>query len=385
VRDAYHGRYLPSGHLVFMREEAIYAVAFDLDRLEVVGEPARAVESVQSILTTGGAQFACSDRGTLVYVPSPAATSSIQWFDHSGVRKPLRGVPGIYSAPSFSPDGRRLAMEIVEGRERDLWIYEWESDRLTRLTFDPASDSRPVWTPDGKRIVFDSTRGRNGIRNLYWQRADGTGEAEQLTSSENAQWPGSWHPDGKHLAFSEMSPATVRPDIMTLEMEGSEEQGWKAGKPRPFFESPYVENLPEFSPDGRWLAYMSNQTGRFEVYVRPFPGPGGIWQVSTQSGRYPVWSRVRRELFFWSSDERIMVAPYTVDGKEFRAEKPRPWSEARFPVPPRTFKIALHPDGERFAMVSPLRASDTKRDKVVLILNFFAYLRQIAPVGIRGR
>jgi serine/threonine-protein kinase len=320
-----------------------------------------------------------------VYVPSPAATATIQWVDRSGGIKTLRGTPGIYSGPSFSPDGRRLAMEIREGRERDLWLYEWESDRLTRLTFDPAWDSGPVWTPDGKRILFSSTRGTNGIRNLYWQRADGTGDAEPLTVSDRAQWAGSWHPDGRHLAFAEMDTATARPDIMILEMEGSEEQGWKPGKVMPLVESPYVDNLPEFSPDGRWLAYMSNQTGRFEIYVRPYPGPGGIWQVSTQSGRYPVWSRVRRELLFWSSDERIMVVSYTTDGKEFRAEKPRLWSEVRFPVPPRTYRIALHPDGERFAMVMPLSPAGTRRDKVVFILNFFDYLREIAPVRAAAR
>lgn len=379
VSDAYHGRYLPSGHLVFVREGALFAVAFDPDRLEVTGEPALAVESVRSSLTTHAAQFAHSDRGALVYVPSLGAESTIQWVDRSGNRKPLRNVPGIYIGPRFSPDGRVLVAEIDEGSERDLWTYEWESDRMTRLTFDPARDSQPVWTPDGKRIVFASTRGDNRTRNLYWLRMDGTGEVERLTVSENAQWAGSWHPEGKLLAFAEMSPATVRPDIMILPMEGSEELGWKPGKPSTFFESPFVDNMPEFSPDGRWLAFMSNRTGRFEVYVRPFPGPGGMWQVSTGSGRYPVWSRVRQELFFWASDERIMVVPYAVDGKEFRAEKPRPWSDGRFADASMTFSLSLHPDGERFAAVIPLTSWEAKRDKVVFILNFFDYLRRIAP------
>jgi serine/threonine-protein kinase len=275
-------------------------------------------------------------------------------------------------------------MDITEGREQDVWIYEWATERLTRLTFDPAQDTLPVWTPDGKRIAFSSTRGRNGVRNLYWQRADGTGEAERLTDSENHQWLGSWHPDGRHLAFAEMSTLTARPDIMILEMEGSEEQGWRPGKITRFVESPDVDNLPAFSPDGRWLAYMSNQTGRFEVYVRPFPGPGGIWQVSTQSGRYPVWSRVRRELFFWSSDETMMVVPYTVEGKEFRAERPRLWSEARVPGSTRLF-LALHPDGARFALVAPLVPFEARRNKAVLVLNFFDHLRSVAPRSLAAR
>jgi Tol biopolymer transport system component len=383
VRDAYHGRYLPSGHLVFIRDDALYAAAFDLDRLAVVGEPTRAVDSVQSSLLTGGARFSVSDQGTLAYVPGAALRSTIQWMDKSARLKPLREVPGNYSAPDFSPDGRRLAMDISDGREQDVWIYEWATERLTRLTFGPAPDSRPVWTPDGKRIAF-SRQGRNGVRNLYWQRADGTGEAEPLTESENVQWLGSWHPDGRHLAFSEMATATARPDIMILEMEGSEEKGWKPGKITRFFESPYVDNLPAFSPDGRWLAYMSNQTGRFEVYVRPFPGPGGIWQVSTQSGRYPVWSRVRRELFFVSNDETIMVVPYTVEGREFRAERPRLWSEARVPSSQRLF-MTLHPDGERFALVMPLAPIEARRNKAVLVSNFFDYLRSVAPAGAAAR
>ena len=378
VQGGYHGRYLPSGHLVYIREGALFAVAFDLDRLEVIGKPARAVASVLSTRTTRGAQFASSDRGVLAYVPSLAAESTLQWVDRSGNRKSLRDIPGIYNFPKFSPDGRVLAMDIVEGSERDLWAYEWEGDRLTRLTFDPSWDSRPVWTPDGRRIVFASTRGDKKTRNLYWQRADGTGEAERLTESENAQWPGSWDRSGKLLAFSELNG--TRPDVMILPLEGSEEQGWKPGKPRTFFESSYVDNNPEFSPDGRWLAYMSNKTGRFEIYVRPFPGPGGMWQISTESGRLPVWSRVRRELFYYANDQRIMVVPYTVDGDEFRAAKPRRWSDDQFAAPPDTFLFDVHPDGERFAVVtSLLSSSEARRDRVVFILNFFDYLRQIAP------
>jgi serine/threonine-protein kinase len=158
-------------------------------------------------------------------------------------------------------------------------------------------------------------------------------------------------------------------------MEGSDASGWKPGKPWVFLDSPMVENYPEFSPDGRWLAYMSNETGTFEIYVRPFPGPGGKWQVSTAGGKNPKWSPNRRELFYYVDDDRVMVVPYTVEGDKFQAEKARLWSEKRF----ASRLLDVHPDGDRFAVITNLRESDARQDKVVFIFNFFDYLRQVAP------
>ncbi len=382
LRGGYRGRYLPSGHLVYIREGTLFAAAFDLRRLEVTGAPARAVEGVTISSVTAGARFSHSDRGVLVYVPreSLAAEFSIHWLDSAGKMEPLREVPSDYSSPRFSPDGHRLAVDIGDGNQRDVWVYEWDRDTLSRLTFDPGRDDTPVWMPDGHRIAFASTRADKVTRNLYWQRADGTGDAERLTVSDNQQWPGSWHPSGKFLAFSEQSRQRGMPDIMILPIEGSEASGWKPGNPTVFLNEPFHENVPRFSPDGRWLAYMSNESGRFEVYVRPFPGPGGKWQVSTDGGGVQVWSRTRRELFYRALDDRIMVAPYTVDADLFRAEKARLWSERRFAAQPSAFTFDLHPDGLRFAVVTATQAqSEIKKDKVVFILNFFDYLRQIAP------
>jgi len=376
LQGGYHGRYLPSGHLAYIHDGTLFAAAFDLDRLEVAGPPAPAVEGVASSLTTAVAQFASSDRGALVYVPGESrdAEFSIDWMDGAGKTEPLRDVPSDYGSLRFSPDGHRLALDIGERDQRDVWVYEWERDTLSRLTFDPGRDTLPVWTPDGRRIAFASDRAEKGMRNLYWQRADGTGDAERLTVSNNNQWPGSWHPSGKFLAFSEISRQRSMPDIMILPMEGSEDSGWKPGNPTVFLNAPFVENNPAFSPDGRWLAYMSRESGEVEVYVRPFPGPGGKWQVSTSGGNFPIWSRIRRELFYLADDERIMVALYTVDGDRFRAEKARLWSEVA--VRPNT--VDLHPDGQRFAVVKAPETADAKQDHVVLILNFFDYLRRIA-------
>jgi Tol biopolymer transport system component len=201
--------------------------------------------------------------------------------------------------------------------------------------------------------------------------------------SKNAQLPGSWHPAGKYLAFYETNPQTGR-DIMILPMEGDEASGWKPGKPTVFLNSPADEVEPMFSPDGRWLAYHSNESGRFEIFVRPFPGPGGKWQISTPGGAYPTWSRIRHELFYTSPDNRIMVAPYTVEGDSFMAGKPRPWSERIIQPRPRLRSFDLHPDGERFAVSAAAQTpSEAPRDRVIFIFNFFDELHRIAPAGRR--
>jgi len=385
LQGGYHGRYLPSGHIVYIHDGTLFAAPFDLDRLQVTGPPAPAVEGVESSSASGGAQFSYSDRGALAYVPRNLdADLSIHWMGGDGTMQPLRAVPGVYGNPRFSPDGRRLAMDILTGNERDVWVYEWERDRLSRLTFDPGEDSRPVWTSDGRRIAFASARAQKGTPNLYWQRADGTGDAERLTESERMQWAGSWHASGKFLAFTEFSPQTSSQDIWILPMEESDAS--KPGEPWVFLSTPFSETGPQFSPDGRWLAYHSNESGRFEVYVRPFPEPGGRWQVSTEGGLSSMWSRTRPELFYRALDLRIMVAPYTVDGDEFRAGNAARWSEARILANPRTVFYDLHPDGQRFAVIGALEAEEARQDHLVLVLNFFDYLRRIAPAqGSRSK
>ena len=168
---------------------------------------------------------------------------------------------------------------------------------------------------------------------------------------------------------------------MVLPIEGDDATGWKPGKPTVFLNSPFVEREPMFSPDGRWLAYESNESGRYEVYVRPFPGAGGKWQISTDGGFVPTWSRTRRELFYATPDQRIMVASYTVESDSFRADKPRLWSEVRFTLRPGAARsFDLHPDGDRFALAAvPETQTDAKRDKLVFVFNFFDELRRIAP------
>jgi serine/threonine-protein kinase len=381
-RGGYHARYVPSGHLTYIHEGTLFAAPFDLDRLETSGQAAPIVEGVVSYPSgvgprNGAAQFALSDTGALVYVPgeSTSSNSPIHWLAPDEKTQLLRPAPANWSSIHFAPDGRRVAMHINDGTQSDIWIYEWDRDILSRLTSDPATDENPVWTPDGRRIVFASRRWGNAL-NLYWQRSDG-GEAQRLTESTNNQWPASWHPDGKLLAFWENNPKTGS-DLMLLSVEGDEATGWKAGQPRPFLNDASASTEPMFSPDGRWLAYFSNETTRVEVYVRPYPGPGGEIQISTGGANAPAWSRSRRELLFRGLDGTIMVAPYSIEGDVFRPEKPRPWTGTRVLGRSGQRVWDLHPDGQRAAGAVADESTVSRVDKVVLVLNFFDELRRIA-------
>jgi Tol biopolymer transport system component len=307
LHGGFYARYLPSGQVVYMHEGTLFAVPFDLKRLEVTGQPAPILEGVLTVPLYAGAQFSFSETGSLAYVPgrSGGVNVSIYWMDREGKFTPLRETPGDYRNPALSPDGKRLALDIGDAKRRDIWVYEWERDALTRMTFAGEANAYPVWTPDGKRIVY-SSREKSGAYNLWWIRADGAGAAQRLTESKNPQYALSWRPDGKFLAFHEINPSTGV-DVMTMPIEGDEKSGWKPGEPKPFVNSVFTEAEPAFSPDGRWIAYVSNESGSYEVYVRPFPGPGGKWQVSTGAGTYPKWSRNGKDLFYRTVDSKIMV------------------------------------------------------------------------------
>ena len=329
MRGAYYGRYVPSGlatpkrseggHLLYMQQGTLFAVPFNLDRLETAGQAVPAIDGLAANPAVGSASVAFSSDGTLVYVPGSAQsnTNSIEWMTRDGKTSPLRAVKAGWANPRFSPDGQKLAMDITDGKQRDIWVYDWARDRLTQLTFDAGNDRFPVWTPDGKRIVFGSDRATQGVINLYWVNADGAGEPRRLTDSPNQQQPVSWHPNGRFLAFHENRGGSTGIDLMMLPMEGDAVRGWTPGTPTAFLATPAIEVLPSFSPDGRWLAYQSNEGGLFEIYVRAFPGPGGKWRVSSDGGVWPIWSPAGRELLFlnpsspksWSRRTRWRATP----------------------------------------------------------------------------
>jgi serine/threonine-protein kinase len=380
VRGGYYGRYVPSGHLLYVQQGTLFAAAFDLDRLETIGQAVPALEGVAADPGAGGAQVAFSADGTLVYVPGEAAAAAqpIDWMTRDGKVSTLRAERAAWANPVFSPDGQRLALDISDGKQRDIWIYEWARDTLTQLTFESGNDGRPVWTPDGRRIVFSSDRAEPGTNNLYWANADGTGEVTRLTESPESQFAFSWHPGGRFLAFVANRGATSW-DLMILPMEGDASQGLTPGKATVFLGPPGTQVYPMFSPDGRWIAYMSFEAGNADVYVRPFPGPGGQWRISTGGGSFPLWSATARELLFLSQG-KVMFAPYSVVGDSFRADAPRPWSPTGLRGIGVSYPYDLHPDGKRLALIAAPEQSDAlAQDKVVFFFGFGEHLKKIAP------
>jgi Tol biopolymer transport system component len=381
VRGGYYGRFLPSGHLIYMQQGALFAIRFDLGRLETVGQPVPALEGVAANVTSGGAQLALSSDGTLVYVSgsAAAATNPIDWMTRDGKTLALRAARADWTTPRFSPDGTKLAFDIADGKQRDIWVYEWAKDSLTQVTFDPGEDRNPVWTPDGRRLAFSSDRANPDIRNLYWVNADGTGDVTRLTESGENQIAFSWHPSGAFLAFQTLREGTSW-DLMVLPIQGNARQGFSPGAPTAFLATPASELWPMFSPDGRWIAYGSTEGGNFDIYVRPFLGPGGKWRVSAEGGSYPRWSAATRELLFLNpAQNKVMFAAYNVSGHSLRADKPQIWSPTSF-VPLGSSPYDLHPDGKRLALASGgSQAPAEPRDKVVFFFNFGDYLNKVAP------
>ena len=383
-RGGYFGRYLPTngsaGHLIYVHQGTLFSVPFDAARLEVRGTPAPILENIAANPVAAGGQFDFSATGTFVYLngQSPNATYPVVWMESSGKTQPLITKSDVYLTPRVSPDGRRVAVAALQGTGRNIWVYDTQRDSMTRLTFGVESQS-PVWSPDGKHIVF-RTASDSGF-SLNWIRADGAAEALKLLESKNDIRAHSFSPDGRRLAYYEFT-AQGNNDLWTLPLDVSDPEHPKPGKSEPFLRTPFNETMPVFSPDGRWIAYYSDESGTNEVYVRPFPGPGGKWQISTGGGRYPVWSRNGRELFYETRDNQIMVTEYTAKGGSFAASKPRSWSDKRI-YNPGGVHADLAPDGKRFAVFP--RAETTGEDKgslhVTFLLNFFDELRRRAPMG----
>jgi serine/threonine-protein kinase len=392
LRGGYYGRYLPSGQLVYLHDGTLFAAGFDLARLELASPPAPALEGVASVPLSGAGLFAVSKTGTLAYVASGQIGSSdspIDWLDHSGSRSPLRSIPTSWGDLLFAPDGRRLAFAVNDGKQWSIWIDELARDSLTRLTVGPISEYRPVWAPDGRSMAFASLQGEAGMNtvyNVFWRWADGTGDPQRLTTSQNLQSPRSWHPSGKFLALEEQSLSLSHVHVALLPMDQDVASGWKPGKPTVFLSGPFDVRAPTFSPDGRWLAYESNESGRFEVYVQRFPGQGGKRQVSTSGGLFPTWSRTRHELLYSTMDQRIMTVAYSVAAHSFEAEKPQPWPWGRYApysaIGARRFD--LHPDGNRLALAPYGEIAPAgEQSRIEIVLNFFEELGRIAPAGKR--
>jgi Tol biopolymer transport system component len=356
------GRYLPTGHLLFGREGFLFAVPFDLDRLEVHGSPVPVIENVKGSLNSGVVHADFAATGLLAYIEGTAQARQrdLVWHDSNGNREELLIPTDGYLAPTFSPDGRKLAVGISAETNFDIWTYDLERETMTRLTFD-GNNTLAVWSPDGSRVAFNSVR--DGSANVYVKNADGSGEAELVLA---AGWrPGngavsalSWSSDGKLLLLTTSN--RNGPNIAVLPLDGTTE-------PTIFLETPFTEIHPQFSPDGRFISYVSDESATFEVYVRPYPGPGGRWQISVEGGSDPQWSPDGRQLFF-RQDAQILVVD--VDTSEsFRASRPRVFAEeiSRLPLGERTYTVAA--DGTR---ILSLEATDSgvTNQRITVVVNW---------------
>jgi Tol biopolymer transport system component len=381
LEDAADARYVPTGHLVFLRQGTLMAVPLDLDKCEVVGLPVPAISGlVQALnfgnpnMNTAAGQFAVSDSGWLVYAVggiSPDLDSTLVWVDQKGSVQPAASLKASFFSPRLSPDGQRIAY-ITAGMRFRAWVYD-----PGRGTASPVTQEGKVWnitwTPDGKRVVFNWSQ-LGSASFLSWQPADGSSPMERLTTSDNNQWLGSFSPEGGTLAFVEDRPETGA-DILLLDL--------RSRRVTPFLSSKANDMDPTFSPDGRWLAYVSDETGRWETYVRPFPGPGGKWQISSEGGSEPLWARNGKQLFYrWESgdSQQVWAVDARTDGA-FSASKPRPLFEgSRFQSGvPRCWDIS--PDGQRFLMVKIEERKAAPLTEMVLVENWFEELKRLAPAG----
>ncbi len=341
------------------------AVPFDLARLEVTNDPVLILEGVRQGNTV---DYALSDEGTLVYVPfrTSGIKRSLVWVDRKGQEEPLASEQRGYEGPRISPDGSRLAVSVSESGAEDVWIYDLERETLTRLTFDPATDHNPVWTPDGQRIVFNSGRVGPG-RNLFWKAADGTGQVERLTTSPNNQTAHSFSPDGKRLVFRDLATR----DLQVLSMEGERTS-------QPLFQSQFNENKGMISPDGHWIAYDSNESGRRQIYVRPFPNvEEGKWQISRNGGTEPVWARRGQELFYRNGGAMIVVGFKTEP--TFTAGNPVVLFRGRYGTSETGVNYDISPDGQRFLMIKEADEDEGQPGQINVVLNWFEELKRLVP------
>jgi Tol biopolymer transport system component/predicted Ser/Thr protein kinase len=364
--DAKEGKRLPiagfrvvygAGYLVYDAGALLLAQPFDLERLEVAGEAVPIAEHV----APGG--LSVSETGVLAYRAADAFRSELVWLHRSGKRLSTVGEPADYSNPALSPDKNKLAVSIRDpvSRTRDIWIFDLARGTSSRLTFDPADETNPVWSPDGSRIAFHS--GRTGVASLYQKVVAGAGSDELLLDLKRRLIMEGWSPDGRFVVYSAPSEKTAG-DLWSLPLTGE-------SKPFPVVQDPRGQGEAAFSPNGRWIAYRSTESGRDEVYVRAFPPSGGKWQISTGGGTDPRWRRDGKELFY-RARTRMMAVEVRTEGGSFEFGVAKPLFEIRaLPVASRS-QYDVSADGQRFLVNTPLEENSSR--PITVVLNWTAAL-----------
>jgi serine/threonine-protein kinase len=380
IRGGSAARYVPTGHLVYMRAGTLMSVPFDLAHLDVTGSPVPLIGNVmqvthaEAVLANSGAgQFSLSASGTLAYLPGrqhPDADRTLVWVERHGKEAPLPGPSRPYLIPRISPDGQRIAYWTMSAAGQDIWIYDLVRGSHTRLTHDGVH-AMAIWSPDGKRLATRvGTRMRHRLEVLA---ADGSRGVERLGSDERSGHPHAWAPDGSAVAFQDDAAGPV--DVWVQPTTGDRQARLVARG----------SASVEFSPDGRWLAYVSPESGRPEVYVQPDPGPGPRHVVSTDGGIQPAWSPDGHELFYTSDRPdgrrliKLMAVPVTI-GAAFKAGVPRLLFEGRYNGAGTWRYYDVAPDGKRFLMVQNVDRPPLKPTQMVLVQNWVEELKRKVPV-----
>jgi len=363
--------YAATGHIVYGLDGTLRAVPFDIDAVEVKGDPIPVLEGVVT-QARGDAHFSLAEDGTLVYVPGTGGGVGqlrFVWVDREGREEPVAAEPRAYQEFSLSPDGTKIAVRVLDPENTDVWIYDLVRDTQMRLTFDPAIESFPIWTPDGQRVAFGYSEGP-----FSWKAADGTGEVEALRESSSNQQPQAFSPDGTVLVFEDRHSSAW--DLGMLSLEGERIATL-------LLETEFMERNAALSPDGRWMAYQSNESGQYEVYVRPFPDVnGGRWQVSSGGGYWPLWSPNGRELFYAGS-EGMMAVPietestFTQGTVELLFDLGPYWR----PSGGANRRIDISPEGDRFLMLKEGGGSDETAGttSIIVVINWFDELKRLVP------
>ena len=368
-------RYVPTGHLVYALETGLFAVAFDTDRLSVSGG---AVPLVQGVMRagagqTGVAHYSVSAEGTLIYVAgSTTAARTPVWVDREGREEPIAAEPGAYGSLRISPDGTRVVIYDYAGN--DLWVWNFASATRTRLTVGERGGSGQVWTPDGARIAYSSRDG-----DIAWKAANNTGTPERIAEApgEGVAGPPSpyfFAPTGTALVFGERGNPETEDSIGLIALEDGAESAW-------LLDGPFDERNAELSPDGRWMAYQSDESGQFEIYVRPFPNvDDDRVPVSNAGGFQPLWSRDGRELFYLEGNP-LMSAAVQPDGPVFSVYRRTPlldWPYFAAPLIRRTYDVSV--DGQRFLALRPLGSDGAARSQIIVVQDWFEELKRLVPV-----
>ena len=338
--------YTAPGYLFFLRDKSLMAQSFDVNKLTLTGEPFPLVEQVGFNAVIGNAAFSVSENGTLTYMTGSIGGGQPALYARDGKRLSSVGPPGEYFNLYFSPDEKRVAAAVSDPQtgSRDITLLDIATGTPTRFTFNVSEDFLPIWSPDGTRIVFSSDR--EGIGNLYQKSASGAGDEELLFKSNERKWPGDWSRDGRFIICTNRS-ATTKDDLWILPMTGDQ-------KPFLYLQSPFNEDHPRFSPDGHFVAYTSDEHGKWEVYVQTFPASGGKWIVSTNGGVQPRWRRDGKELFFMAPDRKMMAVDVKLEGSVFEAGVPKVLFQTNvvsYPNPRNAYDVSA--DGQRFVIITP--------------------------------